>query len=79
METDDVNHGYEESPREQVRLHEELAQREKALLETHIRSIHGVEEMKRAQEMRIDEFSRNALLECQATVQKLTNTGVAGK
>ena len=73
METDYVNHGYEESRREQARLHEELAQREKALRETHIGSIHEVEEMKRAQEVRIDEFSRNELLECQATIQTLSS------
>ena len=41
------------------RLHEELAQRERVLRETQIRSLHEVEELKRAQEMRIiDEFSR---------------------
>ena len=73
METDYVNHGYEESRREQARLHEELAQREKALRETHIGSIHEVEEMNRAQEVRIDEFSRNELLECQATIQTLSS------
>ena len=62
---DDVNYGDEESRREQARLHEELTQREKTLRETHIRSIHEVEELKRAQEMRIDEFSRNELRESQ--------------
>ena len=54
-----VNYGYKESRREQAGLHEELAQREKALRDTRIRNIHEVEELKRAQEMRIDEFSRN--------------------
>ena len=44
-----ANHGCEESRREQSRLHEELAQREKALRETHIGSIHEVEELKRSQ------------------------------
>ena len=52
-----TNQGYEESRREQARLHEELAQRERVLRETVIRSIHEVEELKRAQEMRVDEFS----------------------
>ena len=61
LEMDHVNYGYEESRREQARLHEEMAQREKALRETHVKSIHEVEELKRAQEMRIDEFSRNEL------------------
>ena len=57
-----------------------MAQREKALRETRIRNIHEVEELKRAQKMRIDEFSRNELRESHATFQELTsNTGVAGK
>ena len=60
MDIDHTNLGYETSRREQARLHEELAQRERALRETHIQIIHEVEEMKRAQEMRIDEFSRQA-------------------
>ena len=63
MEIDHTNLGYETSRREQARLHEELAQRERALRETHVRSIHEMEELKRAQEMRIDEFSRQELRE----------------
>ena len=59
--------GHEESRREQVRLHEELAPRKKALRDTRIRNIHEMEELKRAHEMRVDEFS----------VQKLT--GIARK
>ena len=70
---DYVNYGDEKSRREQARLHEELAHREKALRETRIRSIHEVEELKRAQEMRIDEFSRNELRESHATIQELTS------
>ena len=56
-----TNQGYEESRKEQARLHEELARRERVLRE--------VGEMKRAQEMRIDEFSRNELRESHATIQ----------
>ena len=70
---DYVNYGYEESRREQASLHEKLAQREEALRETRIRSIHEVEELKRAQEMRNGEFSRNELRESHATIQKLTS------
>ena len=70
---DNVNFGYEESIREQVRLHEELAQREKALRDTRIRNIHEVEDLKRAKEMRTDEFSRNELRESHATIQELTS------
>ena len=70
---DYVNYGDEKSRREQARFHEELAHREKALRETRIRSIHEVEELKRAQEMRIDEFSRNELGESHAAFQELTS------
>ena len=56
-----TNQGHEESRKEQARLHEELAQRESVLRETQIRSIHEVGELKKVQEMRIDEFSRNDL------------------
>ena len=70
---DDVNYGYEESRREQARLHEELAQREKALRDTRIRNIHEVEDLKRAQGIRIDEFSVNELRESHATIEELTS------
>ena len=46
---------------------------ERVLRETRIRSIHEVGEWKRAQEMRIDEFSRNELRESHATIQELTS------
>ena len=41
--------------------------------ETQTRSIHEVGELKRAQEMRIDEFSSNELRESQATFNELTS------
>ena len=66
---DSVKCRCEESRRE----HEELAQREKALRESRIRCIHEVEELKRAQEMRIDEFSMKKLRESHATIQELTS------
>ena len=44
---------------------------EKKDFEKLIRNIHEVEELKRAQEMRIDEFSRNSLRECHATTRGL--------
>ena len=73
LEMGSVNCGYEESRREQARLHEELAQWEKAVRDTRIRNIHEVEELKRAQEMRFDEFSRRELRESHATFQELTS------
>ena len=73
LELDDANCGYEESGREQVRLEEELALREKALRNTRIRNIHEMEELRRVQEMRVDEFSLQKLRESHATVQELTS------
>ena len=49
--------GYVESRREQARQHEELALRENALRDTRIRNFHEMEELKRAQGIRVDEFS----------------------
>ena len=54
VELDDAHCGYEESRREQVRLQEELVMRDKALRNTRIRGIHEMEELRRAQESRID-------------------------
>ena len=68
-----ANQGFEEPRKEQARLHEELAQRERVLRETQIRSIHEVGELKRAQEMRMDDFSMNELRECHAATQELTS------
>ena len=53
----DAHHGYIESRREQARLQEELSMKEKRLRDTQIRNIHELGEMKRAQELRVDEFS----------------------
>ena len=67
LEMEIVNCGYDKSRRVQARLDEDLAQREQALRDTRIRNIHEVKELKRAQEMRIDEFSRHELRESHAT------------
>ena len=45
--------GYEESRREQVRLQEELVMREEPLRDTRTRGIHEMEELRRAQELRV--------------------------
>ena len=80
LETYCTDQGNEESRKEQARLHEELAQRERELRDTQIRSFHEeVGEMTRAQEMRIDEFSRNELRESHGTIGDFTSTGVSGK
>ena len=54
---EDAHHGFIESRREQSRLQEELVMKEKALRKTQIRNLHEMGEMKRAQELRVDEFS----------------------
>ena len=55
--------GYEQSRREQALLHEELAGRERALRDTRNRSIQKLEELKRDQEFRLEEFSRRRTVE----------------
>ena len=73
MEIEPTNCEYEASRREQALLHEELAQRQRALREAQVRCIHEVEELKRVQEMRIDKFSRHELRESHAVMQGLTS------
>ena len=73
MEIDYTNLRYETYRREQARLHEELAKRVRALRQTHFSSFHDVEELKRAQELRIDEFSRQEFIKSHATVHELTS------
>ena len=68
-----TNQVYEETRKEQARLHEELAQREKALRDSRFRNIHEMEELKSAQEMRVDEFSIHKLKETHDTIQGLTS------
>ena len=65
--------GYVESRREQVRLQEELVIKEEALRDTQIRSIHERGELKRAQELRVDEFAVQKLRESHETMQRLTS------
>ena len=57
LELQDAEHGYVESRREQVRLQEEFSMKEKVLRDTQIRSLHEMGEVKRAQELRVDEVS----------------------
>ena len=73
LELEDAQHGYAESRREQVRLQDELAMKEKALRDTQIRSMHEVGKLKRAQELRVEEFSLQKLRESHDTIQRLTS------
>ena len=72
LELEDAHHGFLESRREQSRLQEELSVKDKVLRETQIRNIHEMGEMKRAQEVRVEEFSVQKFRESHETIQKLT-------
>ena len=50
--------GCEQSRREQALLHEELADRERALRDSRVRSIQKLEELKRDQEFRLGIFEK---------------------
>ena len=58
---------HEQSKREQGLPHEELTDRRRALRDTRFWSIHEMEELKRAHELRVDEFSRGKLIKNQNT------------
>ena len=62
LELEDAFFGYE-SRQEQLGLQDDLVMREKALRETQIRSILEMEELGRAQELRVEEFSGQTLKE----------------
>ena len=47
--------------------------KEKALRDTQIRSIHEMGELKRAQELQVDEFSVQKMRESHDAIQKLTS------
>ena len=72
MEIDHTVTGCEQSRRDQLLLQEELSQQNRDLGETRIKSLHEMEELKRVQELRIDEFSRGRSIENQDTVNELT-------
>ena len=71
LELEDAHFGYAGSRREQGRLQEELVMEERAFRDTQIRTIHEMGELKRAQELRVAEFSVQQLRESRDTIQKL--------
>ena len=73
LELEDAHHGYIESRREHFRQQEELSVKEKALRETQIRNFHEMGDMKRAQELRVDEFPVQKLRESHETKHRLTS------
>ena len=69
----DAQYGFVECRREQVRLQEELVMKEKALGDAKIRSMNEMGEMKRAQELRVEQFSIQKLRESHDTIQRVTS------
>ena len=53
-------------------LQDQLSEQNRDLPEAHIKSLHETEELKRVQELRVDESSRRRLIENQDTVNELT-------
>ena len=62
----------EQLRRHQLLLQEQLPEQNRDLREAHIKSLHEMEELKRVQELRIDELSRRRLIENQDTIHELT-------
>ena len=81
VELDEANCGNEESRREQVRFEEELGLGERALRNTLIRNIRLMDELRRVQEMRVDEFlyTKIARKSCYNTGAHFTDTGFTRK
>ena len=64
--------GDEQLRRDQLLLQEQLSEQNRDLPEAHIKSLHEIEELKRVQELRVDESSRRRLIENQDTINELT-------
>ena len=62
----------EQLRRDQLLLHEQFSEQNRDLREAQIKNIYEMEELKRVQEPRIDEFSRKRLIENQDTIHELT-------
>ena len=62
----------EQSRQDQLLPQEQQPAQNRDLREAHIKSLHEMEEWKRVQELRIDEFSRRRLIENQDTIDELT-------
>ena len=71
-EFDHTTAGDEQLRRDQLLLQEQLSEQNRDVRETHIKSLHDMEEWKRVQEFRIDEFSRIRLIEIQDTTNEFT-------
>ena len=72
MEIDHTMTGCEQSRRDQVLLQEERSEQNRDLREDHIKSLYEMDELKRVQELRVDESSRGRLIENQDTINELS-------
>ena len=73
MEIDHTITVCEQCRRDQLPLRETLTEQNRDLRETRIKSLHEMEDLKRVQELRVDEFSRRRrLIENQDTIKELT-------
>ena len=72
MEIRRANDGYVYLRSQRDLLHRELAERERAVLDTQIRGVHELEALMRDQDLRIDEFSRRKTIEDQNTIEEVT-------
>ena len=73
LDLENAHQRYVESRREQVRLQEEIDYEGKVLRETQTRNVHEMGEIKRAQELRVDEFNVQKLRESHETIRRLTS------
>ena len=64
--------GDEQLRRDQLLLQEQLLEQNRDLREAHVKSLYEMEELKRVQELRVDESSRRRLIENQDTISELT-------
>ena len=62
----------EQLRRDQLLLQEPLSEQNRDLCEAHIKSLHEMKELKRVQELRVDESSRRRLIENQDTFNELS-------
>ena len=71
-EIDHTLAGDEQLRRDQLLLHEQLSEQNRDLREAHIQSLNEMEQLKRVQELPVDESSRRRLIENQDTINELT-------
>ena len=63
--------GDEQHRRDQQLLLKQISEQNRDLREAHMKSLDEMEELKRFQELRVDEFSRRRLIENQDTINEL--------